>query len=206
VGSTKKPGQKPKNPLLSWNITVSLLTNRFILFDFMRWMLLTYSAMACIACLIGLFSWDIKILWGVFLLFGFVCAGMTVLFILIMLLLFRNRMELAFAIDKDGITALVASPTAKAGNRLAVLLGIVSGKSSVLGAGLLARDQECTRLAFGELRRVRFSPGPAVISLRDKWFRQVRLYCRPENYDEAKKLVENGLRQAKPQIKTIYDG
>ena len=192
-------------PLLAWDISVPLLTNRFMLFDFMRWMLLTYGVMALVACLIGLIARDVEVFWGICQLLGLVCAGMTVLFILIMLFFFRNRMELAFAIDKDGINALVASRRAKTGNRLALLLGILAGKPGVAGAGLAARAQENTRLEFAELRRVRFSPGPAVISLRDKWFRHVRLYCRPENYSEAERLVERGLALAAPGIRPERD-
>ena len=54
---------------------------------------------------------------GVCQLFGLVCAGMTVLFVLIMLLFFRNRMGLAFVIDREGVNALVTSAKAKAGAR-----------------------------------------------------------------------------------------
>ncbi|BAH74406.1 hypothetical protein [Solidesulfovibrio magneticus] len=192
-------------PLLSWDITVPLLTNRFMLFDFARWMLLTYGVMMLVACLIGLFARDLGVLWGVCQLFGLVCAGITVLFVVIMLIVFRNRMELAFVIDKDGVNALVASRRAKAGNRLAMLLGLLAGKPGVAGAGLLARAQENTRLEFAELRRVRFSPGPAVISLRDKWFRHVRLYCRPDNYAEVEKLVERGLALAASKVRPVRD-
>lgn len=121
-------------PLLAWEITVPLLTNRFMLFDFARWMLWTYGVMALVACLIGLFSRDLGVLWGVCQLFGVVCAAMTMLFLLIMLIVFRNRMELAFAVDKDGVNALVASSKAKVGNRLAILLGLLAGKPGVAGA------------------------------------------------------------------------
>lgn len=196
---------KPIEPLLAWDITVPLLTNRFMLTDFARWMLLTYAAMALIACLIGLFARDLKVFLGVIQLFGLICAGMTVLFVLIMLIFFRNRMELAFAIDEKGINALVASRKAKAGNRLAILLGILAGKPLAVGVGLTARAQERTRLEFSELRGVRFSPEPAVISLRDKWFKHVRLYCRPDNYSQAKTLVEKGLMRAKSKVKPVRD-
>lgn len=196
---------KPSEPLLAWDITVSLLTNRFMLADFLRWMLLTYAAMALIACLIGLFARDMKVFLGVFQLFGLICAGMTVLFVLIMLIFFRNRMELAFAIDEEGINALVASRKAKAGNRLAILLGILAGKPVAVGVGLTARAQENTRLEFSDLRRVRFSPTQAVISLQDKWFKHVRLYCRPDNYAQAEALVEKGLLRAKSKVKPVRD-
>lgn len=201
----RRAASTPIEPLLAWDITVPLLTNRFMLFDFARWMLLTYAAMALIACLIGLFARDMKVFIGILQLFGLICAGMTVLFVLIMLLFFGNRMELAFAIDADGINALVASRRAKAGNRLAILLGILAGKPGAVGAGMLARDQENKRLEFSELRRVRFSPGPAVISLRDKWFMHVRLYCLPDNYAKAEALVEKGLLRAKSKVKPVRD-
>lgn len=201
----RRAASTPIEPLLAWDITVPLLTNRFMLFDFARWMLLTYAAMALIACLIGLFARDMKVFIGILQLFGLICAGMTVLFVLIMLLFFGNRMELAFAIDADGINALVASRRAKTGNRLAILLGILAGKPGAVGAGMLARDQENKRLEFSELRRVRFSPGPAVISLRDKWFMHVRLYCLPDNYAKAEALVEKGLLRAKSKVKPVRD-
>lgn len=206
MSTHNKAEQEHVKPLLVWSITVHMLTNRFMLFDFLRWMVITYATMGLIACLIGLFSWSIDVFFGVCQLFGLVCAGMTVLFVLIMLLFFRNRMDLAFVIDREGVNALVTSAKAKAGNRLAVLLGILSGKPGVLGAGLLARDQEHTRLEFRELRRVRFSSGHAVISLRDKWFRHVRLYCTPKNYPEAQRLVERGLQQKNAKAKVLYDG
>jgi hypothetical protein len=201
----RRDASSPIEPLLAWDITVPFLTNRFMLSDFARWMLLTYPAMALIACLIGLFAQNMRVFLGVLQLFGLICAGMTVLFVLIMLLYFRNRMELAFSFDEDGINALVASRKAKAGNRLAILLGVLAGKPAAVGAGMLARAQEHTRLEFSELRRVRFSPGPAVISLRDKWFKHVRLYCRPDNYAQAEALVEKGLLHAKSKVKPKRD-
>jgi uncharacterized membrane protein YhdT len=193
------------NILLAWDITVPLLTNRFMLADFARWMFLTYAAMALVACLIGFFVRNMKAFFGILQLFGLLCAGMTVLFVLIMLLFFRNRMELAFAIDEDGVNALVASRKAKAGNRLAILMGVLAGKPGAVGTGLLARAQENTRLEFSELRWVRFSPAAAVISLRDKWFMHVRLYCRPDNYAQAEELVEKGLARAQSKVKPLRD-
>lgn len=201
----RRAASEPVKPLLAWDIAVPLLTNRFMLFDFIRWMLLTCAVMALAACLIGLFALSMKVFLGILKLFGLICIGMTVLFLLIMLFFFGNRMELAFAIDKSGISALVASRKAKAGNRLAILLGVLAGKPGAVGAGLLGRDQEHTRLEFSELRWVRFSPGAAVISLRDKWFRHVRLYCRPDDYSQAEALVAQGLERAKSKVKPIRD-
>ena len=201
----RRTASDPVKPLLAWDITVPLLTNRFMLLDFVRWMLLTYAAMALIAGLIGLFAGHMKVFLGVLQLFGFICVGMTVLFVLIMLFFFRNRMELAFAIDETGISALVASRKAKAGNRLAILLGVLSRNPAAVGAGMLARDQERKRLEFADLRRVRFSPGAAVISLRDKWFMHVRLYCLPDNYSQAEALVVKGLKKAKSKVNPVRD-
>ena len=113
MSTHNKAEQEHVKPLLVWSITVHMLTNRFMLFDFLRWMVITYATMGLIACLIGLFSWSIDVFFGVCQLFGLVCAGMTVLFVLIMLLFFRNRMDLAFVIDREGVNALVTSAKAK---------------------------------------------------------------------------------------------
>lgn len=180
-------------PLLAWSMSVPLLTNRFMFLDFLRWMGLTCLAMGLIACLIGLFAGDAGVFLGVLGLFGAICAGMIVLFVLVMLLFFGNRLEMAFRLDPDAAHALVASRRGRAANRAAVILGTLAGKPGVVGAGLLAQAQEHTRVDYARVRRARFSPSQRVISLGDRWWRTVRLYCTPKAYPKAERLVREGL-------------
>jgi hypothetical protein len=178
---------------LTFETEVRLLTNRYMLYDFVRWMGLTYAAMGLVAGIIGLAVGDMDAFVGIVSLFAMICAGMTVLFVLIMLLYFGNRLKLAFRIDAAGVAAQVVSRRARAGNRLAVVLGTLAGNPGAVGAGLVARSQENIRIDFEDIRRVRYDAARGVISLRDKWFRHLRMYCPEGRYAEAARLVSDGL-------------
>ncbi|GFK95901.1 hypothetical protein NNJEOMEG_03774 [Fundidesulfovibrio magnetotacticus] len=199
------PPRDEPHHLLNWSVSVPLLTNRFMFLDFLRWMGLTCLAMALIACLIGLFAGDAGVFLGVLQLFGAVCAGMTVLFVLVMFLFFGNRLELAFRLDERGAHALVASRRGRAANRAAVLLGALAGKPGVAGAGLLAQAQEHTFVDYSLVRRARFSPRQRVISLGTHWLRTVRLYCTPRSYPEAERLVRQGLASHARRARIVDD-
>jgi len=190
---------------LSWRISTPLLTNRFMFLDFLRWMGLTAAAMALIAGVIGLVIRDAQAFLGILALFGLICAGMSVLFVLIMLFYFGNRMDLAYRLDARGVNALVADRRGKAANRAAVVLGVLAGKPGAVGAGLLARAQENTRVDFADVRRARFSPRQRVISLRDRWWRSVRLYCTDKSYQEAERRVREGLGRHGRQARIVFD-
>ena len=185
----RRTGGRP----LVFETEVRLLTNRYMLYDFVRWMGLTYAAMGIIAGIIGLAVGDMDAFVGVVSLFAMICAGMTVLFILIMLLFFGNRLKMAFRIDAAGVAAQVVSRRARAGNRLAIVLGTLAGNPGATGAGLVARSQENIRFDFADIRRVRYDAARGVISLRDKWFRRLRIYCPQGRYAEAARLVADGL-------------
>jgi hypothetical protein len=58
---------------------------------------------------------------------------------------------------------------------------------------------------MAEARTFTDVPATGLISLRDKWFRHLRLYCPPGRYHEAAALVAAGLSKTRGRVRVITD-
>jgi uncharacterized membrane protein len=178
---------------LEWITSFPLATSRFILYDLAKVLFWTGSILLCLGSVIALAQgaghssaseWLDVI--GIFLL---VLAGLGLLFLLVMVAVFRNRFRAWFSIGPEGAAYETRSRAAHWSNRAAVVAGILAGSAGTAGAGLLAYSQESDRVSWSGVRRVRLHPRHCVISVMNGWRVLFRFYCTPDNYAEACRLV-----------------
>jgi hypothetical protein len=89
-------------------------------------------------------DWDqIGSLVQIFVLVG---LGLFVMFILIMLIVFGNRMNTRYSVSQKGILQETIDKVGVAGSRLALLAGILGRSPGTAGAGLIAMSQQAVTL------------------------------------------------------------
>lgn len=189
------PPPAPPPQAYEWEIDMPLLTNRFLLYDFAKVFAWTALIMIVMLSVIFVFTGDFSArefaaIVGMTALGIFVVALLAVL---VMVVFFGNRYRAAFSIDDRGIGYESRSRRGKWANRAAIAAGILRGRPSVAGAGLIAASQESMGLRWGEIVSVNDHPDARVLSLRNSWRVLLRLHCTPDNYEPVKALIASRL-------------
>ncbi|NDY56532.1 hypothetical protein G3N56_07225 [Desulfovibrio sulfodismutans] len=205
MGSRDEDGGRDsgeREATLSWEWKARhILTDRFVLADFVTVMSIAGSAMCLLLSSIMIFQgdWDAA---GRMAVFALVMTGaVAVLFLLIMLVI-GGRFRYRFEIDEDAVTFTVLSGCVKTSNRLAVALGVLARRPGLTGAGLLAKSEEYNRIAFADLSTVRYYPKDHVIFLRARCNpKPIRLYCPPQAYPEAADRIRRGFARGRNRQK-----
>lgn len=178
---------------LEWDYDVALLTNRHMLAAITKAML--GGAIGC--ALLVAFPLAVQGDWEeippIFALFGMIWAGIFALTMLIMALMFRNKIKTRFRIDADGVELRLVDRTALASNRAAFWLGLVLGKPGAAGTGALAMTQEQQRLAWSGAFTAHYEPATRSIAFRNGWRTLLRVYCPLDLYDRVCAMVAAGM-------------
>jgi hypothetical protein len=190
----------PATGEISWEVSVPLLTNRFILYDLLKVWGISSLVLFLFLTGIAVYDWKWRAFTGMLPLVGLVSAIVLGLLILVMLGFFWNRFPMGFSLGPREARVVSLSRRGRWGNRLAVVLGALAGKPGVAGAGLLGMAQEIATVAWDDVRRVNIHASARVISLMDGWHVVMRLYCTPQNYDVVLTAVQRwaarGLKKA----------
>ncbi|MFZ2086941.1 MAG: hypothetical protein WAU47_00065 [Desulfobaccales bacterium] len=172
---------------------VPLLTNRFILYDFIKLLVASFLVMYVLLVVMTVIldrRIKLDVLAGYAKLGGVVMVGLGVIMILVMLIFFWNRFPMRFTLSHRGALVESISRRGKLGNRLAIILGMLARNPGVAGAGFLGVAQESVSLEWRDLHRVKVHPAHRVISLMNSWRVVFRLYCTPENYTPVLAAVQ----------------
>ena len=176
--------------VIEWEFRVPLLTSQFMLADFARVIVLSVAIMYVLVAIMGWFADGEFVLLPpqVFLIAG---GAMAALFAIACLLL-GNHITMSFGVRPGGVDYASGSAASK-WNRAAVIVGVLAGSPTAVGAGLIASSQEQGGWAWEELHAARYFPAQRVISLRNTWRTVLRLHCTPENYESVRVMVAEGL-------------
>lgn len=191
---------------VAWDYDIPVLTNRYILLDLLK-------AFGIPALLIGLFI-KISMLvqvkkygpmavsqgneWIYPLMMIFILIVLTVLLVF---LIYRNRYEAHFIVDRQGARFATRKGQFKRNTTMNTLLmaaGILSGRPGPVGTGLIAQSMQFMELPWEEVHRVDGDPRHHVVILRNSWRRVMILYCTPENYEEVLALARDGVQRMAP--------
>jgi hypothetical protein len=183
-------------PDLVWEIDVPLITDRFVVGALLRVFGITALIMGgLLTLLFGVQGeWDaVPQMWVAVLA---TCAGLMVLGLLVMVLVFRNRMRFRYTLDAEGIRCETIDRVARTGNRAAIAAGVLLGRPQAAGAGLIARSQEDQRIEWGGAFRAEYKPAARVVVLRNAWRRLMLVYCTPETYAQAAEIIRAGMEKS----------
>jgi hypothetical protein len=174
---------------MEWDFSFPLATNRFFLYDMAKALFWTFLIFDIIIISIFLFQKNGEIVLPFLGISGLLLLGFFILILAIALLVFGNRYPVHFRINPEGVQYESRSRRGAALNRAAMILGMLAGKPSVAGAGILAVSQESSHVDWEEVHRIRDHTAQGVITVMNRWRVVVRLYCAPEDYSRILALV-----------------
>lgn len=119
-----------------------------------------------------------------------VTGGLGLLGLLVMLLLFRGGYPVRYTVSADGVQMQTLSQVAKRVNRLAIVLGLLTGKPGLLGSGLIARSRETEALSWQGAFRAELRPQRHLIVLRGAWRNLMLVQCTPQNFAQVAARVQ----------------
>ena len=180
-----------------WDYDIPLVTNRFIMQDVAKVLVLSFAIMSAMFMLIGICQGvdEFLALLPVIPMFAVCVLGIGVLMVLVMLIIYRNRFHCRFTVDSEGVSYDVTSAQ-KTANLAVIVLGIVTAKPGMAGAGFLARAQESVFYDWASVHRVDVFAGHRVVCIRNSWRTLLRIYCTPENYDAVAAMALDGVKRA----------
>ena len=168
---------------LVWEIEVPLLNNRMITGALVKVFALSSAIGASMLSLVFLTSGEYQSVGMIWLAFGAVGLGLMLLSLLIMLLVFGNRMHCRIRVDHKGVVFETIDRRARTGNRLLLLLGLLSGRPQAAGMGMIAASDERRSLSWRGAFRAEYQPDRLAVVLRNSWRRLLIIYATPDNYD-----------------------
>lgn len=121
---------------------------------------------------------------------GICTAGVWLLGLLIMAVLFRGRVRMRYVLDGRGIRCESIDSVARSASRLATVAGAVTGRAGLAGAGLLAMSRESESVSWKGAYRAVFRPGAGVILLRNSWRTLMWIQCPAEDYARVAEAVQ----------------
>jgi hypothetical protein len=183
-----------RTPLLSWQIDIPLINNRFMLLDSAKVIAISGAIMWAVVALMSLIvSGEPLLLPLTFV--ALIMAIVSVLF-LVSCLILLNRWGFTNTLSDEGVGYTSGGREKKVNRAVFGFLALLSGKPGPLGGVLIAGSQEDGFYHWSDLYRVNAHPGPKVISLRNSWRVVYRLYCTPEVYAQAVEICERKVAEA----------
>ena len=175
----KTPGK------IQWQISVPIFRNTVIL---KQLGLAIGIPFGLVALVIGLSSGkSIYTLYGL----GLIAALLFLTWLFIMTI-YRGKYEAEFVLDGKGVLCSTQAKQAKKNriiNALTVVLGLLSGKPTAAGAGMLAQSRQEVFLNWNRVTKVKCKPNSRTILLRGGWTEQIALFCADENYLQIEREV-----------------
>ncbi len=192
----RAPSGSAPDDTLRWDAVFSLATNRFVIYDMLKVIGITWAIMLLLFGILFTASDGPDSLLPFVGIVSIIMLGFLILSMAIMLVFFGNRYPSRFTLSPRGAVMENLSGRARGANTAAMALGLLAGRPGLAGAGMLAKSQERVAISWKDVRRVREHPDQRVLSLMNGWRVVIRLYCTPENYAAAREFVRRHTREA----------
>lgn len=121
---------------------------------------------------------------------------------LMLMAVYRGRYEVEYVLDDKGVFCHTQEKQAKQNrsiNFLTAVLGLISGKPAIAGAGMLAQSRQHQFLKWSSITKIKYKSQQYVILLRSGWLEQTALFCTQDNYAQVKQFV----RRKMPQLDEV---
>jgi len=178
---------------IEWQADVRLMTHPLMLITFAKLFAITGLVMGALMTGLLLIDDDADAVPQMLALMGMILLGLMVLFALISLLLFHNRMRMRFRVDAHAAEAEMIDTRALKANKLAIVAGALTGKPGVAGAGLLAASNTGQKTVWSAVAKARYYKPWRAVALSNGWRTIVTLYCTDANYDAVACFVEQAM-------------
>ncbi|MEA5059567.1 hypothetical protein SDC9_191194 [bioreactor metagenome] len=179
-----------KQSVLHWKISVPIFKNSVILGQLA-------IAIGVPFGIVGLFI-GIVSNGSVYTLYAFaLILALFLLTWLFIMALYGGRYMAEFILDDKGVCCKTQEKQAKTNrllNSITVVLGVLSGKPAVAGAGMLAQARQETRLPWSRIRKASFRPASHTILLQGGCTEKIAVFCTKKNYDQVAGFVLGKIR------------
>lgn len=104
---------------------------------------------------------------------------------LFIMMVYGGKYEAEFVLDDKGALCRTQEKQARKNrmvNAMTVFLGLVAGKPTVAGSGMLAQSRQQSYIRWNRVTRVKYKPQSYTIMLRGGWTENTALFCTKENY------------------------
>ncbi len=111
---------------------------------------------------------------------------------LFIMAVYKGKYEAEFVVDHKGVLCRTQAKQAKQNrmiNSLTVVLGLLSGKPAVAGAGVLAQSRQGVFLKWSRVRKVKYKPRQRTILLKGGFSERIALFCTRDNYAQVEREV-----------------
>ena len=121
---------------------------------------------------------------------GLMAIMLGIFFLVALVIDLFGGFKVTFLLTSQGVRS-VAGKGAKAASTAAVLAGILSGKSGVLGAGLLAESEQNVFISWKDVTQVKVWAARRYILIKREWgYKPIGLYGTPENFTQIMAIIQ----------------
>lgn len=170
----------------SWEVSVPLLTNRFLLYDSLKGVAIAGAAFLALTAGTFWLRREPALALEMLPVLGIALLPILALLALSALVVMGNRWHVRFAIDGHGVHWAQLRPVR--GGLLAALAAH-SGQPAARGAAALLGSGDAGTLRWRDICKVREHADARVISLMNRWRVVLRLYCNASNYVQVAAIV-----------------
>jgi hypothetical protein len=186
----------PPSQAIQWTIKMPLLTNYYMLRDIVIFFVAVCVFFFVLVMGMAVLTGNTDGMDTYLLLWAAASGALLVLMLIAILAVFLNSTEFIYDVTAKGVTMGVGKKERRA-NRLAILVGFLTGNSRVLGAGMLSASREDYFLAWEDIRRVSVHRGPKMLVLKAGLIPGNRIFCTAENFPAVEKAFRENARGAK---------
>ena len=172
-----------------WEISVPIFKNTVILKQLGLAIGIPFGLVALVIVLVSRRSRDT--LYAL----GFI-AALLILTALFVMAVYKGKYEAEFVLDRKGVLCRTQAKQARKNrviNILTVILGLLTGKPTAAGAGMLAESRQETFLRWNRITRVKYKSKSHTILLRGGWAENIALFCTEENYETVEAFTRRNI-------------
>ena len=172
-----------------WEISVPIFKNTVILKQLGLAIGIPFGLVALVIVLVSRRSRDTLYV------LGFI-AALLILTWLFVMAVYKGKYEAEFVLDRKGVLCRTQAKQARKNrviNILTVILGLLTGKPTAAGAGMLAESRQETFLRWNRITRVKYKSKSHTILLRGGWAENIALFCTEENYETVEAFTRRNI-------------
>ena len=165
---------------LTWEIRVPIFKNRQILIQLGLAIGIPFGLL--VVLLISLGATEGLLLVGAALLLAFV----------LVLVVFRDTYDVAYTLTSREITCATQPAQQKRVRRMAgltIAAGVLGRSPTTVGAGILSTNRLQERMAFSQIRVIRYRDAQQMVWVRGASGRMA-VFCHPDNYSQVKHILQ----------------
>ncbi|MDD2481743.1 MAG: hypothetical protein PHC44_03455 [Lutispora sp.] len=108
------------------------------------------------------------------------------------ILIYGGKYDAGYVIDSKGILNYTQEKQAKKNkiiNVLLVIIGILSGKPSAAGGGILAQSRQYVLVKWKSIKKVKVYPKSKSIVIRGGFAEKIALFCNDDNFELVRDII-----------------